>query len=99
MRQKNLDQFFTAGLFSLVDAVIDRPMTEVLQMLPLVDDIKNAILKREGPMGTALKCAESYERCNWDGISCGTLDENQVREAYLSSIDWARAITEKVLAA
>ena len=99
MRQRNVDQFFTVGLFSLVDALMDRPMTEILRMLPLVDEIKNAITRREGAMGTALKCAEAYERCKWDQISCGDVGDNEIREAYLSSIAWARAITEKVLVA
>jgi c-di-GMP phosphodiesterase len=98
MRQKNPDQFFTAGLLSLVDAVIDRPMTEILKSIPLVDDVKNAILKREGAMGAALNCVEAYERCDWDRTSCGDLDESRIRQAYLSSVGWARAITEKVLA-
>jgi EAL and modified HD-GYP domain-containing signal transduction protein len=97
MRQKNLDQFFTAGLLSLIDAVMDRPMPEILRMLPLVDDIKNALSQRQGAMGAALKCVEAYERCDWDHTSCGDLDESKIREAYLTSVSWARTVTEQVL--
>jgi EAL and modified HD-GYP domain-containing signal transduction protein len=97
MHQRNLDQFFTAGLLSLVDAVVDRPMTEVLELLSLVDDIKDAILHRKGIVGAALKCVEAYERCDWDQTACGNLDGSKIREAYLSSVGWSRAITEEVL--
>ena len=98
MHQKNPDQFFTAGLLSLVDAVTDRPMTDILKTLPLIDDIKNAISQRQGAMGVARNCVEAYERCDWEHTSCGDLDESRIRQAYLSSIGWARALTEKVLA-
>src|SRR2546427_94864 len=73
MRQRNMDQFFTVGLLSLIDAVTDRPMAEVLDLLPLVDDVKTAILDRAGIMGTALKCVEAYEQCNWEQAKCGDL--------------------------
>jgi EAL and modified HD-GYP domain-containing signal transduction protein len=55
MGERNLDQFFTAGLFSLIDAVMDCPMAEVLGRLGLVESVKNAILQRKGAIGTALK--------------------------------------------
>jgi EAL and modified HD-GYP domain-containing signal transduction protein len=98
MRQRNLDQFFTAGLFSLIDAVMDRPMNDLLKVLPLIDEVKEAILHRKGSIGTALKCVEAYERCDWDRIACVNLDDNRIREAYLSSVSWSRSVTQEVLA-
>jgi EAL and modified HD-GYP domain-containing signal transduction protein len=97
MRQRNLDQFFTAGLLSLIDALLDRQMAEILKNLPLVDEIKDAISNRKGLMGEALQCVEAYERCDWDRISCVDIDDSKIREAYLSSVAWARAVTEEVL--
>ncbi len=98
MRQRNMDQFFTVGLLSLIDAVTDRPMTEVLELLPLVEEVKNAILDRAGLMGTALKCVEAYEQCNWEHARCGDLSESEIRQAYLNSVAWARATADKVVA-
>jgi len=73
-------------------------MTEILEPLPLVDDIKNAILHRAGMMGDALKCVEAYEQCNWDQAKCAGLDEREIRQAYLNSVAWARATADKVVA-
>ena len=76
---------------------MDQPLRELLRMLPLVDEIKDAISNRDGLMGEAIKCVEAYERCEWNKISCGNLDESEIREAYLSSVAWARAASQAVL--
>jgi EAL and modified HD-GYP domain-containing signal transduction protein len=97
MRQRNVDQFFTVGLFSLIDALIDRPMEEALKPLPLIDDVKDALLHRKGLMGKALDCVEAYEQCDWDQTTCENLDEKHIREAFLSSVAYARKVTGELI--
>ena len=97
MHQKNLDQFFTVGLLSLIDAIVDRPMAEALNALPLVDEVKDALLQKKGRMGEALNCVQAYERCDWEQTACANLDEKKIREAYLSSLTWTRTVTEELV--
>lgn len=52
---------FTAGLFSLLDTMLDRPMSEVLQTLPLADDVRSALLGNNGPLGELLTDAIDVE--------------------------------------
>jgi EAL and modified HD-GYP domain-containing signal transduction protein len=92
LRSKNLDQFFTIGLLSLVDALMDRPMAGVLQDLPLAQPLKDVLLNRTGIMGDALNCIEAYERCDWSKAICPGLDQRAIREAYLSGVEWSRAV-------
>jgi c-di-GMP phosphodiesterase len=94
---RNGDQFFTVGLFSLLDALLDRPMATVLKQLPLIDPIKDALLNRTGGMGAALNCVQAYERCDWDRASCLNLDGQKIREAYLSSVMWSRAVLQDLV--
>ena len=93
---KNVDQFFTAGLLSLLDALMDRPMDSILEELPLIDPVKEALLNRNGVMGDAIKCVEAYERCDWAQTVCGNLDEKTIRESYLSGVLWSRAALNEV---
>ncbi len=39
---------FTVGLFSVLGALMDQPMEEILSMLPMSDDITRALLQYEG---------------------------------------------------
>ena len=97
MGAKNLDQFFTVGLLSLLDALLDRHMDKILHDLPLVQPVKDALISRGGVMGAALNCVESYERCDWEHTRCDALDENKIREAYLSSVTWSRAVIHELV--
>jgi EAL and modified HD-GYP domain-containing signal transduction protein len=96
-RQKNPDQFFTVGLLSLLDTLMDRPMPEALNALPLVDEVKDALLQHKGPMAEALECVEAYERCDWAQTAFAKLDEKKIREAYLSSLAWTRTVTRELV--
>jgi c-di-GMP phosphodiesterase len=61
-RPKEMDSYFTVGLFSALDAILDAPMEEIAKSLPLEDDLLAALLKREGQMGAVLNCTLAYER-------------------------------------
>jgi EAL and modified HD-GYP domain-containing signal transduction protein len=95
LRYKNLDQFFTVGLLSLVDALLGRPMAVVLHDLPLTRQLKDVLLNRTGVMGDALNCIEAYERCDWSKATCPGLDQRAIREAYLSGVEWSRAVLKE----
>ena len=41
-------ELFTVGMFSLIDAITDRPMAQVMKDLPLAEKIKNALVERRG---------------------------------------------------
>jgi EAL and modified HD-GYP domain-containing signal transduction protein len=94
---KNADQFFTVGLLSLLDVLMDREMKDILGELPLTDVVKTALLERSGLMGQAVNCVEAYERCDWNRTSFGILDEKKIRDAYLSSVKWSRAVIHELV--
>jgi c-di-GMP phosphodiesterase len=55
------DTAFTAGVLSTVDALLDRPMKEVLKELPITEELRWAILGHSGPVGAALALALRIE--------------------------------------
>ncbi len=89
MAQQNTAAFFTVGLFSALDALLDTPMSEVLKSLPLSDDITQALLRQEGLLGRTLHCVLAYERGSWDDLTLLNLEPSQIRHAYLEAIAWA----------
>ena len=56
------DEFFLLGLFSLIDAILDKPMQQVLELLPLSDAIRKALSDHEGPYASFLLVLLSYEQ-------------------------------------
>ncbi|PCI81612.1 MAG: hypothetical protein COB20_01280 [SAR86 cluster bacterium] len=89
--KKNLspDPCFTTGLFSLIDAIMDQPMDEILKALPLSSDIANALVKREGEVGKLLSLVLNYERGNWSEVTDCGISADDLSSAYLESMAWA----------
>jgi len=85
--------FFLTGLFSMIDAFLDRPMTDILAELPISMDIKNAVLEQKGHPGQALRLIINYEQSKWNIVSriSQSLDinENKILDHYFNSIKWA----------
>ncbi|MCH7987848.1 MAG: HDOD domain-containing protein [Planctomycetes bacterium] len=90
LNRNDQDAFFTVGLFSALDALMDRPLQSILEGLPLSDDVKGAILSYEGAMGATLKCVLCYERGEWDAVQCLNLEPSTIREAFLQSASWLK---------
>jgi EAL and modified HD-GYP domain-containing signal transduction protein len=80
---------FLVGLFSVLDALMDRPMPEVLHALPLAEEVHSALLDHAGSLGTILHSVLAYERGNWEEATRLGLDRNIIVDTYLHAIAWA----------
>lgn len=89
MKYNNKEFFFTVGLFSVLDALVDVPMRKLLNSLPVSTDISQALLQHQGVLGEALQCVLAYERGDWDNVTCFGLARNQITHAYLDAVSWA----------
>jgi len=92
MKHGDEDTAFTIGLFSVLDALLDLPLDEVLESLSLLEEVERALLYHDGRMGTVLHCVIAYERGNWDEACLHGVDTETIRDAYLEAIDWANSI-------
>jgi c-di-GMP phosphodiesterase len=54
-------EMFTVGLFSLIDAMMDATLEDVLDELPFPDEMRVALLRHAGPMGAILDAATALE--------------------------------------
>lgn len=87
-QHQRADTFFTVGLFSTLDAMLNLPMSRVIDRLPLAPEISGALLKGEGELGAALSCVLAYERGDWERARFGKVSREGVREAFLEAVDW-----------
>jgi EAL and modified HD-GYP domain-containing signal transduction protein len=54
---RGAESAFAVGLLSICDALLDAEIGEVMETLPLTPDVKDAIGKRQGPLGQLLSRA------------------------------------------
>jgi EAL and modified HD-GYP domain-containing signal transduction protein len=87
--------FFTTGLFSVLDALMDQPMEDVLNALPLTQEVNDALLRHEGTLGGVLQCVLNYERGNWDAVQRMGLQQGEITQAYLEAIAWANQVSKE----
>jgi c-di-GMP phosphodiesterase len=90
----NADALFLVGLFSLMDALLRAPMTEVLARIDLAPHVRDALLDRQGPLADFLSLVEAYEGGDWERVSSLApklgLSTVEVPEGYLEAVNWAR---------
>lgn len=92
----NEDAGFTAGLFSSLDAIMDQPMDEVLEKLPLAEELTEALLTRGGSLGNLLETALNYERGDWQDIDPNQPLSVELSNCYLESLSWATELVNKL---
>lgn len=97
LKDAKKETFFSTGLLSVIDALLDCPMQKALDKLPLSDEVKAALVGRTGPAGEALRCAVAYERADWDDVQFRGLAERPIRDIYMDSICWARKLSTGLL--
>jgi len=83
------DAYYISGLFSMLDAVLDRPLDEIVDVLPLTRDIKQALTSRAGSIGAALTCVVAHEQAKWDQLGFEGLDDRVIQQAYMEALAWA----------
>ena len=89
-------EMFLLGMFSLLDAVLDQPMEQVLRELPVAPDIKDTLLESpDAPpsMRALLRLAKAYEKGNWGGAEKVIADEgvsgSLLLNCYMEALEFA----------
>jgi len=89
------ENLFVAGMFSLLDRLLNVPMDRVLATVQLPELVTQALLTREGAYGPYLSLAEA---CELNSALAGSLAEalhispTEVNRAHLSSLVWAKNV-------
>jgi c-di-GMP phosphodiesterase len=93
------ETLFTIGLFSVSDGLMGAPMEEVLESLPFSDEIRAALLHREGPKGDLLSAVEAYERGEFPTVpQLPSSPEVSLGGVYRSALEWADEVQRAVVA-
>lgn len=93
MTEDQASDLFLLGLFSVLDAILDRPLPEILKEVPIADGIVSALLGEPGPHFDILQLVKGYEAGDWAGVEEATTrlssTESAIPEVYIEAVDWA----------
>jgi EAL and modified HD-GYP domain-containing signal transduction protein len=96
MPRSELDNLFITGVFSLLDAMLDTPMDEIMDRLVIHENIAEALLDRGGMYGPVLALVEACESQDTQRIEELTLSlmltPEQVTKAHLQALAWVEQL-------
>jgi EAL and modified HD-GYP domain-containing signal transduction protein len=88
---------FTAGLLSVIDAVFQCPMTELVTDLPLQPDVRRALLDGSGPVGAVLAAVYAFERADTAALDRLRPDDaHQLREHFGDGAVWGETLRREL---
>jgi EAL and modified HD-GYP domain-containing signal transduction protein len=83
------DNFFTVGLFSILDAMLDQPLALLLKDLPLSEDMKTSLVELDGVYGEAISCVIAMELDELENIRFRDLSMETIAKLYLDALSWS----------
>lgn len=90
------DAAFMIGVFSLLDALLNMSMSEILQQLPLQEVVHQALAEHAGPLGQLLQAINSAESRDLKTaarqLEALSISGETFLEAQLTALSWAAKI-------
>ncbi len=87
------EDLFLMGMFSMIDALLDRPLQEILEEIPIAEEIKRALLGEGNCLGEVYQFVVSYERGEWEKVSELSLrlriDQQKASRLFMEAVEWS----------
>lgn len=88
------EELFLMGLFSVLDAILEKSMEEALSLVMVAGEVRKALLEREGSLAPVLDFVVRYEMADWQEVSrmllLEKIDVNTIYKAYADALGWYR---------
>ncbi|HER19468.1 MAG TPA: HDOD domain-containing protein, partial [Chromatiales bacterium] len=96
-RMANPPSAFLVGLFANLDAFYSQPLAQLVDELPLTDEVARALLDGEGPLGALLEYVRFYEKGHWIEDDGDIAALNAVAPScYLDAVRWDEGLRESL---
>ena len=96
--KRNPQQLFMFGMLSLLHIALEKTKEQMLEEIPVAEDIRDSLLTKTGLYSDMLRFYENYEYSNWDAVSqfvaSHDLNSLYVNDAYVESVKWYNALVK-----
>jgi len=90
------DEMFTAGLLSLLDAILDRPLSEILDQLPLSPLVREALAGGPSRPARIVETVRHQNRGDLVSLAAAGFSAQAVFMAWYDSVRWADDIIARM---
>jgi len=91
---------FIAGLFSLLDVILQMPLRRAIDEVAVAVEIKDALLRNTGPIHQVMSLIFAYERADWHNASLimvrNGVDIAELSQAFIDSLYWYRQLLDAI---
>ena len=92
---------FTVGIMSLMDALFSVPMDEILDRVEVSEEVRAALLEREGEYGAMLKVVELVEKAKSGRPLNAALRQldltvKDLRDIEMAAFEWLNELAQEV---
>ena len=91
------DDAFQAGLFSLLNVLVDMPMGSVLEGMSLAKEVSTALIDNSGPLHSLLELVKGLELGDWGKVdliaSQLNINAELISDVYLDAVKWCDNLT------
>lgn len=89
-------EVYMMGMFSTLEYMIDVPLSEILDEIPIASEIKDALLGKDGICGSLYKLILEYENANWGKVKLLSeklkLPSSMMAQIYMDCVDEVNTI-------
>lgn len=97
----NSSDAYLLGMFSMLEYMIDAPIAEILYEIPIVEEVKDALIRKEGKAGRLYELVLSYEKADWSAIKEISeelgLKTNEMAQIYMECVEEVNNIWDNVV--
>ena len=91
--RERADDLFLVGVFSMLDAMLDRPLPDIVGEIALKDDVRTALLGSGGTLGDVLAFVRAYQEADWVGLTQmenpAGVEPSTIPAIYVEALEWS----------
>ena len=96
--QKDSRHVFMTGMLSLLHIALEKTKEELLEEIPVADEIRESLLSKDGPYSGILDFFKCYEYAAWDDVArfadANGISGEDINEAYIAAVKWSTDLIE-----
>lgn len=94
------NQLFMAGLFSLLDVILQKPMVEAIAEVSVDQRVFDALVLQKGELYRVLEFIYAYEHADWDRVSImqiqNGLGAEETSKAFVDALIWYDQLLQSI---